>query len=77
MLTLKHTDGGYDGPGRMAFDSQGNIWVTNNFEPPGTDSGTYAITLDPSGHPREANPVTGGGIDGVWWGIAIDRQDHA
>lgn len=77
VLSLKHTDGGYDGPGRMAFDSRGNIWVTNNFEPPGTDSGSYAIALDPSGNPREFNPVRGGGIDGVWWGIAIDRQDRA
>ncbi|HZE17310.1 MAG TPA: NHL repeat-containing protein, partial [Mycobacterium sp.] len=76
VLSLKHTDGGYDGPGRMAFDSHGNIWVTNNFEPPGTDSGTYAIALDPTGHPRAFNPVRGGGVDGVWWGIAIDEHDR-
>ena len=76
VLTLKHTDGGYDGPGRMAFDSQGNIWVTNNFQPPGTDAGLYAISLDPAGHPRNGGAVSGGGIQGVWWGIAIDRRDR-
>jgi hypothetical protein len=76
VLTLKHTDGGYDGPGRMAFDSDGNIWVTNNFEPPGTEAGLGVISLDPTGRARNGSPVTGGGIRGNWWGIAVDRQDR-
>lgn len=78
ILTLKHTDAEYDGPGRMAFDSRGNIWVTNNFEPPGTAAGSYAISLDPSGSPRlgENGAVSGGGILGNWWGIAVDQRDR-
>jgi streptogramin lyase len=76
VLTLKHTDAQYDGPGRMAFDSGGNIWVTNNFQPPGTAAGPYAIALDPTGRPRSITPVRGGGILGNWWGIAIDRMDR-
>jgi sugar lactone lactonase YvrE len=76
VLTLKHTDGGYDGPGRMAFDSHGNIWVTNNFQPPGTDAGLYVISLDPTGRPRNGGAVSGGGIQGNWWGIAVDRLDR-
>jgi hypothetical protein len=76
VLTLKHTDGGYDGPGRMAFDSRGNIWVTNNFQPPGTDAGLYVISLDPAGRPRNGGAVSGGGIQGNWWGIAIDSLDR-
>jgi sugar lactone lactonase YvrE len=76
VLTLLHTDGGFDGPGRMAIDSRGDLWVTNNFEPPGTEAGTYVISLDPTGHPRPANPVSGGGVLGNWWGIAIDDQDR-
>jgi hypothetical protein len=81
VLSLKHTDAAYDGPGRMAFDSDGNIWVTNNFQPPGTDAGLYTIALDPAGHPRAGGPiddgaVSGGGIQGNWWGIAIDRLDR-
>lgn len=81
VLSLKHTDADYDGPGRMAFDSKGNIWVTNNFQPPGTDAGLYAIALDPAGRPRNGGPfnngsLTGGGIQGNWWGIAIDRLDR-
>lgn len=62
----------------MAFDSRGNIWVTNNFEPPGTAAGPYAIALDPTGNPRlgEDGAVRGGGILGNWWGIAIDQRDR-
>ena len=81
VLTLKHTDAAYDGPGRMAFDSDGNIWITNNFQPPGTAAGLYTITLDPAGRPRDGaaiddGSVSGGGIQGNWWGIAIDSMDR-
>jgi sugar lactone lactonase YvrE len=76
VLSLKHTAGGFDGPGRMAFDSQGNIWVTNNFQPPGTGPGLYTVALDPTGAPRLGGAVGGGGIMGVWWGIAVDQQDR-
>jgi sugar lactone lactonase YvrE len=78
VLTLKHTDGEYNGPGRMAFDSQGNIWVTNNFlyPPPSTASGPTVIGLDPTGAPRPGNPFSGGGILGAWWGIAVDAADR-
>jgi hypothetical protein len=81
VLSLKHTDADYDGPGRTAFDSDGNIWVTNNFQPPGTAAGLYTIALDPAGQPRTGGPiddgaVSGGGIQGNWWGIAIDSRDR-
>jgi streptogramin lyase len=76
VLSLKHTGDIYDGPGRMAFDSEGNIWVTNNFQPPGTEAGLYTISLDPAGNPRNGGAVSGGGIQGNWWGIAIDGRDR-
>jgi streptogramin lyase len=76
VLSLKHTAGGFDGPGRMAFDSLGNIWVTNNFQPPGTGPGLYTVALDPTGRPRLGGAVGGGGIMGNWWGIAVDRRDR-
>jgi hypothetical protein len=76
VLSLKHTGQIYDGPGRMAFDSEGNIWVTNNFQPPGTEAGLYTISLDPAGNPRSGGAVSGGGIQGNWWGIAIDSLDR-
>ena len=76
VLALKHTAGGFDGPGRMAFDSRGNVWITNNFQPPGTGPGLYTVALDPTGRPRLGGAVGGGGIMGNWWGIAVDRRDR-
>ncbi len=76
VLSLKHTGGGFDGPGRMAFDSRGNVWTTNNFQPPGTGPGLYTVALDPTGRPRLGGAVGGGGIMGNWWGIAVDQRDR-
>lgn len=78
VLSLVYRDGGFNGPGRMAFDSRGNVWVTNNFEPPypGTAAGRGLISLSPTGVPINASPVTGGGLEGVWWGIAIDQHNR-
>ena len=78
VLSIKYTAGGFNGPGRMAFDSHGNVWVTNNFEPPApnTSAGFGLISLSPTGRPINTSPVMGGGLEGVWWGIAIDQQDH-
>jgi sugar lactone lactonase YvrE len=60
----------------MAFDSRGDIWVTNNFQPPGTGPGLYTIALDPTGAPRLGGAVAGGGIQGNGWGIAVDQRDR-
>ena len=78
VLSLKYTAGGFNGPGRMAFDSHGNVWVSNNFEPPApsTAAGFGLISLSPTGRPINGSPVEGGGLEGVWWGIAIDQRDH-
>lgn len=76
VLSLKYTGGGFDGPGRMAFDSRGRVFVTNNFQPPGTTPGEGLIALSPTGRPILGSPITGGGIAGLWWGIAIDRRDR-
>ncbi|HVY96348.1 MAG TPA: NHL repeat-containing protein [Solirubrobacterales bacterium] len=78
VLSLVHTNAAYSGPGRIAFDSRGNIWVTNNFEPGSTEAGSYAIALDPTGNPRLTpdGTVSGGGVLGNWWGIAVDQRDR-
>src|SRR5450755_3565888 len=78
VLSLKYTAGGVNGPGRMAFDSHGSVWVTNNFEPPApnTSAGFGLISLSPTGKPINNSPVEGGGLEGVWWGIAIDQRDQ-
>jgi sugar lactone lactonase YvrE len=80
VLSLLHTNAAYNGPGRIAFDSRGNIWVTNNFEPPppSTKAGSNVISLDPTGNPRLGNEggLQGGGVLGNWWGIAVDQRDR-
>jgi streptogramin lyase len=78
VLSLLHTNAAYDGPGRIAFDSRGNVWVTNNFEPPGTAAGSYVISLGPTGNPRlgDDGALHGGGVLGNWWGIAVDQRDR-
>jgi hypothetical protein len=78
VLSLKHTEAPFNAPGRMAFDSRGNVWVNNNFEPGGTAAGSYVISLDPAGRPLhgEEGAVSGGGVLGSWWGIAVDQRDR-
>lgn len=75
VLSLVYTTGGFDGPGRIAIDSRGDVWSTNNFQPPGTAPGLGLVVLSPTGVPIDHSPVTGGGLQGAWWGIAIDRRD--
>ena len=38
--------------------------------------GLGLISLSPTGRPINGSPVEGGGLEGVWWGIAIDQRDH-
>jgi len=77
VVSLIYTAGGFNGPGRMAFDSRGNVWSTNNFAPPiGTAAGLGLISLSPTGTPINGSPVGGGGLEGVWWGIAIDQHNR-
>lgn len=75
-IALAYTAGGFDAPGRMALDSAGRIWVTNNFEPPGTLGGQGVTVLSPTGQPILHSPVFGGGVMGPGFGIAIDRSDR-
>lgn len=74
VLMLAYTAGGFDGPGKIGIDAQGNLWSGNNFTPPGTAAGTGVSVLDPTGTPIDGSPITGGGILGVGWGTTVDQQ---
>jgi len=70
-----------DGPGNMAVDRGGNIWVTNNYEyAPGTDTPVCGaqnlIRLTPTGEFHPGSPYTGGGLSGAGFGIDIDRDGN-
>ncbi|HEX8754330.1 MAG TPA: NHL repeat-containing protein [Solirubrobacterales bacterium] len=75
-IALAYTGGGFDAPGRLAFDSKGRIWVTNNWEPPTTLGGQQVTVLSPTGQPILHSPLYGGGVFGAGFGIAIDQSDR-
>ncbi|HVX20485.1 MAG TPA: NHL repeat-containing protein [Acidimicrobiales bacterium] len=73
VLTLAYTSGGFDAPGKLAIDAQGNLWSGNNFTAPGS-AGPGLVVLNPVGVPAYGTPIVGGGIDGVGWGTMVDQQ---
>lgn len=86
-LAVKVNDSGnvdqmFGGPGNIAFDRYGRAWIPNNVVQGQAYSCDWAILLDPAGRPaRNADgkllsPITGGGITGGGFGVAIDADDH-
>jgi hypothetical protein len=77
-IFLKHIGNGeeFDGPGNMAFDKDGNLYITNNFvlnSDPGSP-GQCLLALDPGGNDLPGAPFCGGGISGAGYGIGIDTR---
>ena len=82
VFPLKFVGGGVSGGGKLMFDSQGNVWVGNNFIVGGQ---SLAILWNgnlskfaPNGTPLSpmTTGFTGGGLHGVGFGLAIDAQDN-
>jgi hypothetical protein len=82
-LPLKFTGGGYVAGGKCMFDSEGNLWVGDNFSVgwQGQDSlwQGHATKFAPNG--RALSPITtgftGGGMEGGTFGAAVDSKDNA
>jgi DNA-binding beta-propeller fold protein YncE len=83
VLPLKFDGGGYRAGGKAMFDSEGNLWVGDNFTVgwQGQDilwQGN-ATKFAPNGHPL--SPITtgfaGGGMQGGTFGAAVDANDNA
>lgn len=70
-VALVYVGSGMNAPGRMAFDADGNMWIVNNFESPGTTPGEKLTVLSPTGEPILGSPISGGGISGAGWGVTI------
>ncbi|MBX3358870.1 MAG: NHL repeat-containing protein [Phycisphaeraceae bacterium] len=84
-LALKYTGNGheFDGPGAMAFDARGDVWICNNYMfrhnrllP--TCGGRMVLKLtatgeDAPGAPFDGNPA---GVDGVGFGITVDPEGN-
>jgi sugar lactone lactonase YvrE len=70
----------FNGPGNVAFDTQGRVWANDNAtfspQPKQVCPGLDLFRLDPyaSGQPMET--FRGGGLNGAGFGIAIDPRAH-
>jgi hypothetical protein len=83
VLPLKFDGGGYRAGGKAMFDSQGNLWVGDNFTVGWQAQDALwqgnATKFDPNGKPL--SPITtgfaGGGMQGGTFGAAVDSKDQA
>ncbi len=83
VLPLKFDGGGYRAGGKAMFDSEGNLWVGDNFTIGWQASDAlwqgHATKFAPNG--RALSPITtgfaGGGMEGGTFGAAIDASDNA
>jgi hypothetical protein len=83
VLPLKFDGGGYVAGGKAMFDSEGNLWVGDNFSVgwQGQDSlwQGNATEFAPNGKPLSpiTTGFTGGGMEGGTFGAAVDAKDNA
>src|SRR5262245_56561895 len=83
VLPLKFDGGGYRAGGKAMFDSQGNLWVGDNFTIGWQAKDAFwqgnATKFNPNGKPL--SPITtgfaGGGMQGGTFGAAVDAKDNA
>jgi hypothetical protein len=83
VLPLRFDGGGYLAGGKAMFDSEGNLWVGDNFTVgwQGTDAlwQGNATKFNPNGKPLSpiTTGFTGGGMQGGSFGAAVDANDNA
>ncbi len=83
VLPLKFDGGGFRAGGKAMFDSEGNLWVGDNFSVgwQGQDSlwEGSASKFAPNGRPLSpmTTGFTGGGMEGGTFGAAVDAKDNA
>lgn len=79
VLAIKYVGNGneFDGPGNMAIDRHGNLWITNNYDGALLAcGGKQILELTPAGQDAPGAPFSGGGLDGAGFGISIDPTGH-
>jgi len=70
-LVLRYTESDLYASGRIAIDAEGNVWSSNNWLPGTRNPSPYVTVLSPVGQPALGSPISGGGMKGGAWGIAI------
>jgi hypothetical protein len=82
LIGLKFTGGGLSAPGKIMFDSLGNIWTGANFIVGSQASDALwdgnMAKFTPNGRPLLPAPTGfhGGGLEGPGFGTAIDASDR-
>src|SRR5262245_16695976 len=83
VLPLKFDGGGYRAGGKAMFDSEGDLWVGDNFTIgwQGQDSLWQGNATKFDGNAKPLSPLTtgfaGGGMMGGTFGAAVDTHDNA
>ncbi len=70
-----------NGPGNMAIDARGNVWVTDNYTYSPNPlapvcGGKVLLKFTPTGRYVQGSPYDGGGLDGAGFGITLDPRGH-
>jgi hypothetical protein len=70
-----------DGPGNLAIDEAGSLWVTNNYtfssDPDAVVcGGKILLRFTPTGQYVDGSPYQGGGLDGAGYGITLDPKGN-
>jgi DNA-binding beta-propeller fold protein YncE len=68
-----------NGPGNIAIDARGSIWVINNYEyargiKGGPCAGEQLLRFTPTGRPFPGSPYEGGGLNGAGFGVSFDPR---
>jgi streptogramin lyase len=83
VIPLRFDGGGYRAGGKAMFDSEGNLWVGDNFTVGWQGQDVFwqgnATKFNPNG--KALSPITtgftGGGMEGGSFGAAVDANDNA
>ncbi len=85
-LAIRYDGNGQElnGPGNIAFDKDGNAWITNNYvfdldplDPQGKVCGDdHVLKFTPTGEDFPGAPYQGGGVYGVGFGITLDPDGN-
>lgn len=76
-MAVKFNDSGSEnfliaGTAFTVFDKNGRAWVTNNFRQGTANSGSHCMVFEHDGKPASFSPLTGGGLLGTGFGVAIN-----
>ena len=73
--SVQSADDLMNGPGAFAIDEEGYLWVNDNYEPKAADqiacTGHRLLKFFPWGENYPGSPYTGGGLEGVGFGISL------